>query len=512
MPRASFCSAALILAWMNWTAYSGHPAQFTPRHQLAGIGAGRAEMSGELLAERTRLMIQSQTFGILRDPRAEAGAARIYSRRMQDIFRTAARISGLPASLIAAVSYLESWGDSRAQSPTGPKGAMQISAATGRAMGLRMIYATRYRTTVYRKRVRTRRGRLVMRRVRQRIPYSVLLRDERLVPERAIPAAASYLARLSVKFGGLDWAIFAYHCGEGCAATMQALTEQAKGVSPPYTVAKMFFAASPALNRKLYEAINDEMDRDFSPTYWFRVMRAEQLLELYREDRPAFEELAGEYRYAANSAKRAPDRLALWLQSKDLQFRSSDDLKRERGNALAAAFDDPEFFGYSLEKERIAASDPANEEYYLEASPSAIGTLVYVAYETRRLWQAMQPGEKYVPLPVTALVRPLDDLRRTASAAPGAVLAHASGQVFDIDYRDLPPDERRALEFVLDDMGWEGYVGFVAEPPNGGTLHIGSAPSARPFFRQVFDDALAATRETDLGAAPPMSSSTAAHD
>ena len=71
-------------------------------------------------------------------------------------------------------------------------------------------------------------------------------------------------------------------------------------------------------------------------------------------------------------------------------------------------------------------------------------------------------------------------------------MAHSSGQVFDIDYRNLPLPEREALNFVLSDMGWEGYIGFVEESPKSGALHIGCAPSVRQFFTDIYDEALAA--------------------
>ena len=40
----------------------------------------------------------------------------------------------------------------------------------------------------------------------------------------------------------------------------------------------MFFLGSPSYNRDLYEAVSRHMLRDYSPTYWFRIMRAQQLL------------------------------------------------------------------------------------------------------------------------------------------------------------------------------------------------------------------------------------------
>src|SRR5260370_31351205 len=91
--------------WLKSSAY------FTPDHRLSGIGVDRNSMSDEVLARRTELMIDSQTFGIMRDPLAVAGAQRITSPRLQALFKDASIRSGWPASLLASISYLESWGD-----------------------------------------------------------------------------------------------------------------------------------------------------------------------------------------------------------------------------------------------------------------------------------------------------------------------------------------------------------------------------------------------------------------
>ena len=76
---------------------------------------------------------------------------------------------------------------------------------------------------------------------------------------------------------------------------------------PKMTVARMFFASSPAWNRDLYDATQQQMQRDYSPTYWFRVDRTQPLLALYRRDPAAFVSLAEEYR--SQFANRAPHRL-----------------------------------------------------------------------------------------------------------------------------------------------------------------------------------------------------------
>ena len=66
--------------------------------------------------------------------------------------------TGVSASLVSAVAYLESWGDPNTPpSPTGPKGIMQIAAGTAKSMGLRMVYATRYRTVAEQRTVKGKR-------------------------------------------------------------------------------------------------------------------------------------------------------------------------------------------------------------------------------------------------------------------------------------------------------------------------------------------------------------------
>lgn len=464
---------------------------FVPQHQLSGIGAGRSEMTPDVLEARANRMIQSQTFTIMRNPQALAGAEKITGASLAPIFRRAADASGWPVSLISAVAYLESWGDAQATSPAGPRGIMQFSEATARAAGLRVVRVTRFQVTTSHELVKRRSihktSKSVYRTVRHKMPYTVTVRDDRLNPARAAPAAARYLARMETKFGGRDWAIFAYHCGEGCVSDLLPLTEAAVHHKQP-TVAEMFFAANPAQHAELYEALQREMQRDYSPTYWFRVKRAEQLLAVYKEDPAAFRELVEEYQNPIHPQRRAVDRLMVWLKSHDIFYRSSDDLRQASGKGLARVLDDPQFFGFSLPE--IAAGP--DRELYLQNSPAAIGTLLYISYETRRLFEELKPrGERFMPLQVAELVSTTE---RPAEA--GTLLVdpefpeHSTGQVFDIDRSNLPRGERECLNFTLDDMGWDGYLGFIQV--TGDTVHIGCSPSSRDFFASVFEEAASA--------------------
>jgi len=487
-------AAALFIAL---PASPAEPDYFAPVHRLPAIGLGRQGLTEETLARRTEAMIQSQTFGIMREPLAAQGAERIYSSGLQRLFRDAERQSGFPASVLQAMAYVESWGVANAESPAGPRGILQISEATGKRIGLRVAYATHRRTVKTKVAGTNKHGKVVYRTVRHKETYKVLVRDDRLKPEKAIPAAAAYLAGMEQRYGGRDWAIWAYHCGEGCVADFRAMAKNTRGPDdPPASVAQVFFGCSPVWNRELCGAIRAQMDRDYSPTYWFRVMRAEQLLGIYREDPAEFRDLVAEYKYAAAPAQRAPDRLSAWLKPQDLIFDTGDRIQGEEGSKLVGAPDDPEFFGYRVD---------GSAAWRGKAFPSTIGTLAYIAFETRRLYAALRPGEAFVPLQATALVLP----KAVDGVADGVQSArtpdHASGQVFDLALSGLSPGERECLQFVLDDLGWSGSLGFIEEPSGTHapqTMHIGCSPGSRDFFAQVFEEAQAAWRSRQAAPAP----------
>ncbi len=218
-------------------------------------------------------------------------------------------------------------------------------------------------------------------------------------------------------------------------------------------------------------------------------MRAEQLLKLYQNDSSEFRSIFYDYRNDANPLHRADHRLVVWLKTEDMRYRTCDDLRRDQGTRLVKIFEDPLMYGFSFQPDSLIMDDPANRELYKQATPPTVGTLLYIAFETRRLFEAARPrGERFVPLDVTELVSTLDQEKRRE---PGSDMpVHCTGQVFDVSVAHLPPGERECLNFILDEMGWDGYLGFIQE--NGNTIHIGCSPASRDFFAQVYQDALAA--------------------
>jgi len=473
----------LLLSLVSW-GQAGSPEYFFPSHRISGVGVDRDDLSADVLQVRTDLMVQAQTFGIMREQDAITGARRVTDPKLQAIIHAAAQNSGFPASIIEAIIYLESWGDPKAESPAGPKGIMQIAEATAHDMGLSIVRVTKYKITKEKVLVKGKKGtKPKYKTIVHKDPYIVTVRDDRLVPDRAIPAAARYLAANERHFGGQDWSIFAYHCGTGCVTYMRDLTAHAQGVpKDEVTVARMFFSCNPTWNRELYLAIQQQMLRDYSPTYYFRIQRAAQLLALYRQDPEELSLLQQEYKNQFASGPRAPHRLSAWLRPDDLIYRTGDDIRSNSGARLMKAADSADYLGYTL---RLPSADSAAADF-AQAAPAALGTLTYIAFETRRLFEERNsPHEIFQPLPVVALVEPVDYARQQASQHEA--FAHSSGQVFDIDTAQLPAGELECLRFVLDDLGWSGYLGFVEDGAD--RLHIGCSPESREFFTNVWQEA-----------------------
>jgi len=109
------------------------------------------------------------------------------------------------------------------------------------------------------------------------------------------------------------------------------------------------------------------------------------------------------------------------------------------------------------------------------------------------LYEATKPRhETFMPIEVTGLARPLDYATRAGrefATGKAHFDALCSGQAFEISLANLPPGERECLRFVLEDIGWLGYLGFVEETPGSGALVIGSSPGSRDFFTKVYGEA-----------------------
>ena len=117
--------------------------------------------------------------------------------------------------------------------------------------------------------------------------------DDRFNPDRALAATVQYLQIARRDLGGrLDLAIVAYHMGIG---NLQHVLRLYNGGQPvPYV--QLFFDSHGAANNFL-SALGDD-----SSLYWWRVLGAAQIMQLWRTDRPALEHLAALETSARSSA------------------------------------------------------------------------------------------------------------------------------------------------------------------------------------------------------------------
>ena len=476
--------AALFLLSLAPLGQAESPGYFIPAHRVSGIGIARDDISADLLAARTDLMIQSQTFGIMREALAVPGAKRITGDpKLQAIFRSAAERSHMPASLIEAIAYLESWGDPKAESVTGPKGIMQISGATARNMGLKVVQATRYKVTRDKVAVKS-----AGKPKYQDCHSQNAVRSNH--PRRATDAGACD-SRLPPSIWPAWSSISADATGRSSPTTavraawseMQELTRRAHGIpKDEVTVPRMFFSCSPAWNRELFQAIQQQMQRDYSPDVLFPDHAGGATAGAVPA-RPRGLPGAFPASTRANSSPEcgAPHRLSVWLKRDDLVYRSCDDIRADVGKRLVKALDRPSYFGYLLRLDPGPAREPGilfGSFAFRHGNADVCG--LRDAPPVRR---AASPGEKF---------RAARGDVAGGAGRPGCMpsgkeaWAHCSGHVFDLDYAGLPPGELQCLRFVLDDLGWDGYLGFVADGLE--SMHIGCSPSSRDFFSTVFQE------------------------
>ena len=88
--------------------------------------------------------------------------------------------------------------------------------------------------------------------------------------------------------------------------------------------------------------------------------------------------------------------------------------------------------------------------------------------------------------------------RRTSRGSPASAKASGALPPGRSSTSTTPGCRRRnwrCLRFVLDDLGWDGYLGFVEEGRDN--LHIGCSPASRDFFTTVFQEALEATGQPE---------------
>jgi hypothetical protein len=498
------------------SAAVGRAAYFQPKHHLLGIGSDRVSMDGAAISLRTKSLIAAQTFGIMRNSDgkkldAAVWADRVTAPEMQDIIAGASRTSGFPAPLIEGIVFIESGGDENAKSPTGPRGIMQMTARIGNYLHLRHKVETKAQVVIKARGSRNHAAHKGQSRIKSIVKTlkRIVVVDDRGDASRAIPAGAKLLAETAQYYHqkynlpedvAQQFAVWEWHSGRPVVDKALKLAKQ--GGIKDITLPQLFFLNSPGHNPELFALLQRDLDQDYGPTYWFRVMRAEQLLNLYRVNRVEYKELMDRNRSTVPGAEKAESRLETWY-SLDGSYQSVTDLKAAIASGkLVRPPSDPAYFSYALRMDGpagIGSQDPANRELYATDPPAVIGALLYVASETRRAWeQSPHPvGEQFVPLEVTSMVRTAQYqklLNRVNGNSRTTFPSHTLGAV-DVSFAKLSRSEETALHFVLEDLGFEEDIGYFNEHKAQKTMHFMPSPKQASFFREIYDEATTSSKK-----------------
>lgn len=294
-------SAILLLVGVIVAATGGHSVK--PR--LALPGSGRLTWSGDPFAyvpSRSSEFTARATSGsgyvlFAKSPGgAVATAARV--ARYRPLIDAAVKGTGIDPNLLEGLVFLESAGNPNALAGTDAAdaaGLTQILAQTGQSL-LRMhidLAQSRLLTTKIDAAFSAGKTGLLARLQHQRAQI-----DDRFVPSKAIAATVRYLQIARRDLGGrLDLAIVSYHMGIG---NLQHVLRLYDGGQPvPYV--QLYFDTAPDNHGSAYTLLSGLGDD--SSLYWWRVLGAAEIMQLYRTDRPALIRLAKLETSARSSAK-----------------------------------------------------------------------------------------------------------------------------------------------------------------------------------------------------------------
>jgi hypothetical protein len=420
------------------------------------------------------------TLGLSHPLYAKSPGGVVATARRTESFRSlvedAVADSGFDADLVEAIVFLESGGRPdvvAGDDPVAASGLTQILAQTAqdflgmgvdldksRALTVRIAGAERRGSDALAERLREQR-RLV---------------DARFDPEQALAGTVRYLTIARERLGGDDLAVVSYHMGIGnLTNVLRAYTEAPPDVYIPDLVeeqglswARVFFDTAPDRN----SAAHDLLGRlgDDSPTYYWRVLAAREIMRLYRDDPDGLAELD-----LLHGAKASHEEV-LHPPAETQRFADATDIQRawdER--VLHAVPNDPARMGFAVNPSmgELATTLGQPRALYRGLRAEALAALVYLSGRVQELSGAASPLE------VTSTVR--DDayqelLRDGNPEATHGYSLHTTGYAFDVRRRYESGAQAQAFQFLLDDLTARGLIAWIREPA---AIHVTVAAEAQ---------------------------------
>jgi hypothetical protein len=413
------------------------------------------------------------TFGLAHPLYAKSPGGVVATARRTASFRPlvgeAVSGSGFDPDLLEAIVFLESAGRPEViagDDPARASGLTQILAETaqnflGMPVDLAKSRALTKKIAAARERGDTARA-MQLRAERRAI-------DARFDPEQALAGTIRYLTEARQRLGRDDLAIVSYHMGIGnLTNVLRAYADAGSDAPIPELVAnddlswaRIYFDSTPVAHERAYELLSRLGDD--SPTYYWRVLAAEEIMRLYRDD-PAGLRALDALQTAKASAEEVlhpPFETRRFSDAGDLSAAWESHLLQPLPNAPRG-----QWFAIDPTLGELATRLGQPKSLYRGLRAEALALLVYLADRVHVLSGAIQP------LWITSAVR--DDryqalLRAGNPEATKGYSLHTTGYSFDVRRRYQSAAQARAFQFELDDLTARGLITWVREPA---AIHI----------------------------------------
>jgi uncharacterized protein DUF5715 len=376
-----------------------------------------------------------------------ASAAR--TARWRDQIEQTAKQAGVDADALEGLVFLESAGREDARAPGGLEsaaGLTQILAETGQnLLGMHVDVAASTKLT----------KRIAKAERRHRTKKAERLRDERarvddrFDPAKALAATGRYLALARRHFGRADLAFVSYHMGIG---NLDGVLSAYGAGAMPYV--QLYFDSTPTRHGRAYRRLT--AFGDDSANYWWKILAAEQIMRLYRDDRAELTRLA-----ALHAAKASAEEVLHPLDRTPAFVTPGDLRKAWDDHAIVPFPNDEAVTGLRRDRRMGELARRVHQEpgLYRGLRPEALAMALYIGAQVRAL-----SGQS--PLIVTSTVRDsgyqAELVRRNGEATRNFSL-HTTGWAFDVERRYRSGRQALAFQFVLDRLRSLNAIAWVRE-------------------------------------------------
>jgi hypothetical protein len=308
--------------------------------------------------------------------------------------------------------------------------------------------------------------------------------DHRFAPRRALAGTVRYLTAALERLGRADLAVVSYHMGIGnLTNVIYAYTGAATETYLPdlveedeITWPKLFFDTAPdrfSLAHGLLAELGDD-----SPTYYWRVLAAQEIMRLYREDEDELRALDLLHRAKSSHEE------VLHPPADTERFADATDLRRAWDEVTLHPLPDDPSLGFAIDRElgELAPRLDRPKTLYRGLRAEALAVLLYIGKRVREISDSTRP------LLVTSAVR--DDeyqelLRDGNPEAAHGYSLHTTGYAFDIRRRYQSGEQALAFQFLLDDLTARGLIAWIRER---GAIHVTVAEEAEVLVAEMLQE------------------------